>query len=301
MKKKKKLDGTFWLFIAPVLICFAMVQIVPFGMGIFYSFTNWTATASGSLEFVGFKNYLDVFKDISFLYSTIITCIYTVLNLFFVNIISFSLALLVTSKIKGKNFYRAGFFLPNVIGGIILGYIWQFIFNNLLPTLGTALGLSWLADNLMLANPNSALIALVIVSSWQYAGYIMMIYVAALQNVPKDLLEAAEIDGATWWQRFRNVTIPMVMPAFTVTLFLTLVNSFKQFDVNVSLTGPGPATFFMGRTINGTELLAQNIANTSMVMRNTALAQSKAIIFFIVLVAFSLIQVYLTKKKEIEL
>ncbi len=298
-RKKKKI--MFWVFLAPALLAFMMVQIVPFFLGLFYSFTNWTAAAQSSIDVVGLKNYVDAFKDTTFLYSTIITCIYTLLNIVLVNIVAFLLALLVTSQIKGRNFYRAGFFLPNVIGGIILGYIWQFVFNSFVPKIGLAMGITWFNSNMILANANTALIALVIVSTWQYAGYIMMIYVAALQNVPRDLIEAAQIDGASAWQRFKAITIPMLMPAFTVTLFLTLVNSFKQYDVNASLTGPGPSIFFMGKAINGTELLAQNIANTSLVLRNTALAQAKAIIFFVVLVVFSLIQVYLTKKREVEL
>jgi len=300
-KDRKKEKIMFWVFMAPALIAFLMVQVVPFFLGLYYSFTNWTASAQSSIDIVGLKNYIDAFKDTTFLYSTIITTIYTLLNIVLVNIIAFSLAMLVTSNIKGKNIYRAGFFLPNVIGGIILGYIWQFVFNSFVPKVGLALGIAWFDKNMILANANTALIALVIVSTWQYAGYIMMIYVAALQNVPRDLIEAAQIDGATPWQRFRAITVPMLMPAFTVTLFLTLVNSFKQYDVNASLTGPGPSIFFMGKAINGTELLAQNIANTSLVLRNTALAQAKAIIFFVVLVIFSLIQVYLTKKREVEL
>lgn len=300
-KDRKKEKIMFWVFMAPALLAFLMVQVVPFFLGLYYSFTNWTASAQSSIDIVGLKNYVDAFKDTTFLYSTIITTIYTLLNIVLVNIIAFSLAMLVTSNIKGKNIYRAGFFLPNVIGGIILGYIWQFVFNSFVPKVGIALGIAWFDKNMILANANTALIALVIVSTWQYAGYIMMIYVAALQNVPRDLIEAAQIDGATPWQRFRAITVPMLMPAFTVTLFLTLVNSFKQYDVNASLTGPGPSIFFMGKAINGTELLAQNIANTSLVLRNTALAQAKAIIFFVVLVAFSLIQVYLTKKREVEL
>ena len=300
-KDRKKEKIMFWVFMAPALIAFLMVQVVPFFLGLYYSFTNWTASAQSSIDIVGLKNYIDAFKDTTFLYSTIITTIYTLLNIVLVNIIAFSLAMLVTSNIKGKNIYRAGFFLPNVIGGIILGYIWQFVFNSFVPKVGLALGIAWFDKNMILANANTALIALVIVSTWQYAGYIMMIYVAALQNVPRDLIEAAQIDGATPWQRFKAITVPMLMPAFTVTLFLTLVNSFKQYDVNASLTGPGPSIFFMGKAINGTELLAQNIANTSLVLRNTALAQAKAIIFFVVLVIFSLIQVYLTKKREVEL
>jgi raffinose/stachyose/melibiose transport system permease protein len=300
-KDKKKQKIVFWLFLAPALISFFMVQIIPFFIGLYYSFTDWSATAQLTINFVGLKNYSDALKDITFLYSTIITSVYTLLNIILVNFVAFGLALLVTSNIKYRNFYRAGFFLPNVIGGIILGYIWQFIFNRFVPFVAGSWGITYLSENLMLANSRTALIALVIVSTWQYAGYIMMIYVAALQNVPRDLIEAAQVDGATPWQRFKTITIPMVRPAFTVTLFLTLVNSFKQFDVNTSLTGVGPSTIFMGRAINGTELLAMNISNTSLILRNTAMAQAKAIIFFVVLVVFSLLQVYFSKKKEVEL
>ncbi|HBS91155.1 MAG TPA: ABC transporter permease [Erysipelotrichaceae bacterium] len=302
MDKDKRMQKlVFWLFLIPALGSFAMVQIIPFVIGLYYSFTDWSATAQPVISFVGLKNYSDAFKDITFLYSTIITTIYTVANIILVNIVSFALALLVTTQIKGRNFYRAGFFLPNVIGGIILGYIWQFIFNQFIPRVSSLWGITYLADNLMLADSRTALLALVIVSTWQYAGYIMMIYVAALQNVPRDLIEAAQIDGASPWQRFKTITIPMVRPAFTITLFLTLVNSFKQFDVNTSLTGVGPSTMFMGRAINGTTLLAMNISNTSLVLRNTAMAQAKAIIFFVVLVVFSLLQVYFSKRKEVEL
>lgn len=300
-KDRRNQKIAFWLFLAPVLFSFFMVQIIPFVIGVYYSFTNWSATAQPSIDFVGLTNYMEAFKDATFLYATIITSIYTLANIILVNIIAFSLAMLVTTQIKGRNIYRAGFFLPNVIGGIILGYIWQYIFNQFIPTVGGIIGVKFLTDNLMLADSKTALAALIIVSTWQYAGYIMMIYVAALQNVPRDLIEAAQIDGATPWQRFRAITIPMVRPAFTVTLFLTLVNSFKQFDVNASLTGVGPSTMFMGKAINGTTLLAMNISNTSLVLRNTALAQAKAILFFIVLVVFSLIQVYISKKKEVEL
>lgn len=301
LRDKRNQKIIFWLFLAPALFSFSMVQIIPFGIGLYYSFTNWSATAQLSIDFVGLKNYVEAFQDPTFLYATIITSIYTVFNVILVNVIAFSLALLVTSQLKGRNIYRAGFFLPNIIGGIILGYIWKFIFNSFVPSIASAAGFTYLAENLLLGNSKTALLAMVIVSTWQYAGYIMMIYVAALQNVPKDLLEAGQIDGANPWQRFRNITIPMVMPAFTVTLFLTLVNSFKQFDVNVSLTNGGPSTMFMGKAIKGTTLLAMNISETSMISLNTAQAQSKAIVFFIVLVFFSLIQVYVTKKREVEL
>jgi len=301
LRDKRNQKFIFWLFLAPSLFSFCMVQIVPFAIGIYYSFTNWSATAQPIVSFVGLTNYMEAFKDPTFLYATIITSIYTLMNIILVNVIAFSLALLVTSSLRGKNIYRAGFFLPNIIGGIILGYIWKFIFNQFVPNIASAAGFTYFAENLMLGDSKTALLAMVFVSTWQSAGYIMMIYVAALQNVPKDLLEAAQIDGANAWQRFRRVIIPMVMPAFTVTLFLTLVNSFKQFDVNVSLTNGGPSTIFMEKAIKGTTLLAMNISETSTISLNTAQAQAKAIVFFLVLVFFSLIQVYTTKKKEVEL
>ncbi|MGL5977462.1 MAG: carbohydrate ABC transporter permease [Erysipelotrichaceae bacterium] len=300
--RKNRESLTFWMFLSPALIAFTMVIVIPFLMGIYYSFTDWTGAAQKTITFIGWENYKIALSDVRFLYSTIITVIYTTFNIILVNVVSFSLALLVTSKLKLTNLYRAGFFLPNLIGGIILGYIWQFVFSYAVPEIFSVLGSTYFVENLpILAKASTSLVALVVVSTWQYAGYIMMIYVAALQNVPKDLLEAAKVDGANWWQRFRNITLPMVAPAFTVTLFLTLVNSFKQFDVNVSLTGSGPAVLFMGKPIPGMELLAQNIANTGTIMRNNALAQSKAVIFFVVLVFFSLIQVYFSKKREVEM
>jgi raffinose/stachyose/melibiose transport system permease protein len=224
--------------------------------------------------------------------------------MFFINIIAFSLALLVTSELRLKHLYRVGFFVPNLIGGLILGYIWQFIFNNAIPSLGSLIpGLKFLSDpnNLMLGKNTSALIAMVIVGTWQYAGYIMMIYIAAIENVPQELHEAAKIDGATPWIRLKAITIPMAAQAFTVTMFLTLVNSFKQFDVNVSLTSGGPSTMLFGKPILGTELIALNIYNTAFISNNLAQGQARAVVFFLVLAIISIIQVYVNKKKEIEL
>jgi raffinose/stachyose/melibiose transport system permease protein len=303
--KRKQLDITFWLFLMPALFAFLMVIVIPFLMGIFFSFTDWSARPQPEgLQFVGFLNFIETFKDPTFLYSFIITTVYTFLNMMVINIVAFGLALLVTSKLKFRNVYRVGFFLPNLIGGLILGYIWQFIFNVVIPNseLITTLYPSVAEPlNYVLAKPNSALMAIVIAGSWQYAGYIMMIYVAAIISVPDELFEAAKIDGANHLRQLLHITIPMTAQAFTVTLFLTLVQSFKQFDVNVSLTGGGPATTFMGDAIRGTELLAMNIYNTA--FRGNALAQSQArsVIFFIALVIISLIQVSVNKKREIEL
>jgi raffinose/stachyose/melibiose transport system permease protein len=296
----------FWLFLAPVLFAFLMVVVIPFFLGIFYSFTDWSssARAGAGLQFVGLENFTESLKDPSFLYSFLLSFIYTALNVLAINFVSFALALMVTSAIKGRNLYRVGFFLPNLIGGLILGYVWQFIFNNALPGLGEVWKvLAPLAEpeNLILAGRSKSVLALVVVGTWQYAGYIMMIYVAALESVPVELHEAARIDGASAWHRLKNITVPMVAQAFTITLFLTLVNSFKQFDVNVSLTNGGPSTMFMGKPIFGTELLALDIYRTAFVANNLAQGQARAFIFFIVLVVISILQVRTSKKREIEL
>jgi raffinose/stachyose/melibiose transport system permease protein len=232
-----------------------------------------------------------------------ITVVYTVLNMIAINVVSFGLAMLVTRNIKGRNIYRAGFFVPNLIGGLILGYVWQFIFNNAVPSLGTALGLSaWaLPENLLLAKANSALIGLVLVGTWQYAGYIMMIYVAALENVPQELIEASEIDGATPFRRLVSIILPMMSQAFTITIFFTLVNSFKQFDVNVSLTAGGPSVMFAGQPIYGTSLLAMNIYNQAFKSNDMAGGQARAVIFFLTLAIISVVQVTINKRREIEL
>jgi len=211
------------------------------------------------------------------------------------------MALLVTSKLKLSSLYRAGFFLPNLIGGIILGYIWQFIFNNGMRAFGEMLGSVWLKTNPFLMHRNLALLAIVIVGTWQYAGYIMMIYVAAIQGIPDTLLEAAEIDGVNYWQRLKNIVFPLVAPAFTISMFLTLVNSFKQFDVNFALTNGGPSGMFMGRAVMTNEFLALNIYKSAFVYNQLAQGQAKAIIFFIVIVVISVIQVRHNKKREIEM
>jgi len=289
-----------------VLFAFAMVIVVPFFMGIYYSLTDWSASArtGAGLQFVGLQNFTQSLTDPSFIHSFGLTIVYTVINMLVINIVAFFLAMMVTSNIKLRNVYRVGFFIPNLIGGLILGYIWQFIFNNAFPALGNLTGLlAFLAnpENLVLSKLGSAVMAIVVAGTWQYAGYIMMIYVAALEGVPAELHEAADIDGANAWERLRHITIPMVAQAFTITTFLTLINSFKQFDVNFSLTAGGPSTTFMGKSLYGTELLALNIYNTAFIGNKMAMGQARAVIFFIVLVIIALIQVYINKKKEVEM
>jgi raffinose/stachyose/melibiose transport system permease protein len=296
-KSKLKINTTFWLFLLPALFAFSLVIIIPFFLGFYYSFTDWNAAGS-TPNWTGIANYIRLFTESNeFSYSMIITIIYSLFNIIFINIVSFSLALLVTRNLKFQNIYRVGFFLPNLVGGLILGYLWKFIFNNALVAILSGIGLETIS---MLRSVDTALLAISITWAWQYAGYIMMIYVTALQNIPQELIEASQIDGANAWARLKAITLPMMAPAFTVTLFLTLINSFKQFDVNFSLTNGGPATIFNGVNIWGTKLISMQIYDTWATQRLPALAQSQAIVFFILLTIVSLAQVWVNKRREIE-
>lgn len=297
MRSKKMSDRiTYALFLAPALLSFILVEVIPFIQGIYYSFTDWDGLGLKEISWVGLTNYINALADDRFRYSALVTLVFGLLNFVLVNVVSFSLALLVTSKLKGKGIYRACFFVPNLIGGLVLGYIWQFIFNTVI----TKLGIEWLATHYFLADQKLAILALSITSTWQYAGYIMMIYHTALQGIPKELIESAELDGASWFDRLRYITIPMIANTFTITLFLTLSNSFKQYDVVVSLTNSGPSALWKGKAINSTELLSYNIFKTASVENQMALGQAKAVIFFLVLAVISFIQTSLNRKKELE-
>ena len=288
MKNKHKTNKDFWLFIAPSLFALIMVVLIPFIIGIYYTFTNWNG-ANPNYDFVGFSNYSNLIKDSQFIYSFKITIIYTIISVITINLLGFGLAYFVTRNLKTKNFLRTGFFMPNLIGGLILGFIWQFLFNSVFTSLGSKLGSDILSTSL-LQERTTAILAMLIVSSWQYAGYIMVIYVAALENVPTDLLEASKIDGANGIQSFKHITLPMVAPSVTICLFLTLANSFKLFDLNFSLT-----------PLKTTEMLSLNIYKEAFVSNNMGIGQAKAIIFFIFVTAISITQVYFTKKREVEL
>jgi raffinose/stachyose/melibiose transport system permease protein len=305
--KKRKPAGQrhspiFFIFLFPSVFAFIMVLVVPFVIGVYYSFTDWRVLTGGAApEWVGLQNYIAIFQDITFLYSFLITTVYAVINIFILNVAAFSLALLVTSKLKLTKLYRAAFFLPNLIGGLILGYIWQFIFNSIIPQFGRTIGWEWLANTPFLGNQYLALMAIIIVGTWQYAGYLMMIYVASIQGIPSSLPEAAAIDGANFWHRLRHITFPLVAPAFTVSMFLSLLYSFRQFDVNIALTDGMPAGIFMGGAVRTTEFLALNIFTTAFTFREIAQGQAKAVVFFITLVIISLIQVRINKRREIEM
>ena len=286
------------IFLFPLLFCFAVTVIIPFCLGLFYSTTDWNGIRMTG--FVGLNNYAAMFKDPSFLWSLIITVVFVIINMIAVNVIGLALAVLCTSKIRAVGFFRAAYFIPNLIGGIVLGYIWQFIFNNVV--------LKWTLDafnynSSMLSRYNTAFMAIVLVYVWQYAGYIMMIYITGLTTVPTDVIEASAIDGANAIQTFFRIKLPMIASTITICTFLTLQSAFKQFDVNMSLTnGTGSVQNFMGQYLsNGTQMLALNIYNTAITKNNYAMGQAKAVLFFIILSIVSIIQVRISNKREVEM
>jgi len=287
-----------FIFLFPLLFTFAVTVIIPLVLGIFYSFTDWNGIKFTG--FIGFANYTAMFKEASFIWSVLLTFLFVVFNMILVNLVGFALALLCTSKLRGVNFFRAAYFLPNLIGGIVLGYIWQFVFNNVLVQVTSKLmGM----QNSVLANTKTAFIAIIVVYIWQYAGYIMLIYVTGLTTVPKDVLEASQIDGANALTTLFKIKIPMIASTITICTFLTLTSAFKQFDVNMALTnGTGSVADFMGNYLtNGTQMLALNIYNTAISKNSYALGQAKAVLFFIILATVSIIQVRISNKKEVEM
>lgn len=289
---KRKRIGWYLLFTVPLLIIFTIIVLVPFITGIYYAFFKWDGIGANPMEFNGIDNFIRLLDDQRFLRSTWLTVLFTVFSVFTVNAVGLAFALLVTSKLKLANLARTMLFMPYLIGGLILGYIWQFVFLDVFTLIGGVTGLESIFFN-WLNNKDFALFAMVLVFTWQMAGYVMIVYIAGLQSVPGEVVEAAKIDGASGWQRFWRITVPLLMPAFTISLFLTLSYGFKIYDVNLSLTGGGPA--------NATELFAMNIYNEIFGYSNYGYGQAKAIVFFVIVAVITLTQVYLTKKREVEL
>ena len=279
---QKTLKKYFPIFLFPTVIAFCIAFVIPFITGLYLSFCNFTTVSNA--KFVGLENYIKAFSSSQrFGQAFGFTTLFTIISIITVNIIAFTLAYLLTKKIKGTNFFRTVFFMPNLIGGIVLGYTWQSMINAILANYGTTL----------VANAKYGFIGLIILMNWQMIGYMMIIYIAGLQNVPMELIEASKIDGATKWQTLRHVTIPMVMPSITICLFLTLSNSFKLYDQNLALTAGAP--------IHKTEMLALNIVNSFYGRSNfEGVGQAKAVMFFIIVACIALSQLYYTRKREVE-
>ena len=277
----KTMKRYFPVFVLPTLIAFLAAFVIPFIMGVYLSFCDFTTVTNAT--FVGFSNYIKAFTNQNFLNALGFTLKFAVVAVITINVFGFILALMLTQKIKGTNLFRTVFFMPNLIGGIVLGYIWQSMINGVLAKFGVT----------MLMDPKFGYWGLIILMNWQLIGYIMIIYIAGLQNVSTDILEAARIDGATSLQTLTKVTIPMVMPSITICLFLTIANSFKMFDQNLALTGGGPS--------NKTTMLALDIYDTFYgKVGFEGVGQAKAVVFFIIVAGIAMTQLVFTRNKEVE-
>lgn len=277
----KTMKKYFAIFVLPTLAAFFVAFVIPFIMGVYLSFCDFTTVTNAT--FVGVSNYVKAFTNQNFLNALWFTVKFSVVAVITINVCGFLLALMLTQKIKGTNLFRTVFFMPNLIGGIVLGYIWQAMINGVLSKMGMT----------MLMDPQYGYWGMIILMNWQLIGYIMIIYIAGLQNVSVDLLEAARIDGATKMQTLTRITIPMVMPSVTICLFLTIANSFKMFDQNLALTGGGPS--------NKTTMLALDIYDTFYGRVGfEGVGQAKAVVFFIIVAGIAMTQLVFTRRKEVE-
>ena len=272
----------YWpIFVLPTFLAFILGFIAPFIMGIYLSFCKFTTVTDA--KFIGFSNYLKIFTDPSFVHALWYTALFTVVSVILINVLAFTVALLLTKGFKGTNIFRTVFFMPNLIGGIILGYIWQLLLNGILLYFNRTLTYS----------STYGFWGLIVLMCWQQIGYMMIIYIAGIQNISGDLIEAAKIDGANARQILRNVTIPMVMPSITICTFLTLTNSFKLFDQNLALTNGEPSKM--------SEMLALNIYNTFYGRTGwEGVGQAKAVVFFILVAIIALAQNKITRRKGVQ-
>jgi len=270
------------LFTLPTIIAFAIAFLIPFLFGIYLSFTNFRTVTDTT--WVGFSNYIRAFTgDKNFVNALWFTVQFAIVSLILINLVAFTLALLLTGGVKGTNFFRTIFFMPNLIGGIVLGYIWQLIINGILLNFGVDLTYS----------ATYGFWGLIVLMNWQQAGYMMVIYIAAIQSIPTEMVEAAKIDGANGWQIIKNITIPMVMPAITICTFLTLTNSFKLFDQNLALTAGAPA--------RESAMLALDIYTTFYGrVGYEGVGQAKAVVFSLIVAIIVILQMRLTRTREVE-
>ena len=288
---RRPIQRMVWLFLLPTFAAFCIGFLYPFFKGAFLSFCKFKLTSQWT--WVGFSNYIKAFSDSSFLHAFWYTALFAFVSVVFINVLAFTVAYFLTKGIRGSNLFRTVFFMPNLIGGIVLGYVWSMIFDGILSRYGTSI----------LLNTKLGFWGLIILMCWQQIGYMMIIYIAGLQAVPEDMLEAAKIDGASRWQTLWKVTIPNVMPSITICTFLSLTNGFKLFDQNLALTGGQPYTILSdGSSIKETEMLALNILNTfyGQNANSRGTAQAKAVLFFILVATIGLLQLSANRKKEVQ-
>ena len=287
---RRPIQRCFPIFILPTFAAFCIGFIYPFAKGIYLSFCKFTTTSNA--KWIGLGNYVKAFQDASFMHAFQYTALVAIVSLIVINVLAFAVAYALTRGIKGSNVFRTVFFIPNLIGGIVLGYIWSMIFDGILSHYGTSIVL----------NTAYGYWGLIILMAWQQIGYMMIIYIAGLQSVPEDMIEAAKIDGANSWQTLWRITIPTIMPSITICTFLTLTNSFKLFDQNLVLNGGQPFVFMAdGTVIKSTEMLALNIYNTFYLNANSrGIGQAKAVLFFILVAVIGIIQFTATRRKEVQ-
>ncbi len=290
MKKRMQSVKMFLIFMFPSLFVWATVVLISFLYGLNITLTDWDGMAL-NYEYIGFRNYLSIFSDPAFRNSLRITFIYAIAVVVLANVIGLILAFLLTSGFKGQSVFRTGFFSPNIVGGVIMGYIWNYTFSFALPKIGQALGIDILSKS-WLTSPNTALIALIIVSVWQLSGYLMIIYISGITTISKEVLEAARIDGASGLQTIRFVKLPLIRSSVTICLFLTIARAFTSFDVNLTLTRGGP--------FRTTELISLKIYQTAFESMEYGVGQAQAIVLFVIVATVSIIQVIMTKKGEVQ-
>lgn len=288
-KKIRKIRD-FVTFALPGCLVFFLVVMVPFIYGFYLTLTDWNGISSKK-EIVGFENYRAVMMDTDFWQSMLLTLLYVAVTVILVNLIAFLIAYMLTNGMKGQNFFRSGFFTPNLIGGVVLGFIWQFVFSRILVDLGAKTGWeifakSWLSD------PVKAFWTLVIVTVWQLSGYMMLIYIAGFTGLSKDVLEAASIDGAAGFQKMKEIILPLMVPSFVICIFLTLSRAFMVYDVNLTLTG--------GEPYGTTRLVAMYVHDKAFNSRQYGVGQAEALVLFLIVAGISALQIYTGKKKEIE-
>lgn len=285
---RRPIQRYFWLFLLPTFAAFCVGFLYPFCKGLFLSFCKFKTTSKWT--WVGLTNYAKAIADPSFMHAFWYTAIFALVSLIIINVLAFAVAYVLTQGIKGSNLFRTVFFMPNLIGGIVLGYIWSMIFDGILTHYGTSI----------LLETKYGFWGLIILMCWQQIGYMMIIYIAGLQAIPEDMLEAAKIDGASSWKTLWNITIPNLMPSITICTFLSLTNGFKLYDQNLALTGGSPfKTLADGNVIKTTEMLALNIVNSN-TSNSKGPGQAKAVVFFILVAIISIAQLVSTRKKEVD-
>ena len=290
MQKQQKEDAiTACMFAVPALIVFSLVVLVPFIYGFYLTLTDWNGV-SNTKHIIGLSNYIKTIRDVKFWQSMWLTLRYVVCTVALINIIAFALAYLLTSGMKGQNFFRTGFFTPNLIGGVVLGFIWQFIFSRVFVSFGKKLEIAALSTS-WLSQPTTAFWALVLVSVWQLSGYMMLIYIAGFTGMSKDVLEAASIDGATGWKKMRHIILPLMVPSIVICVFMTLSRSFMVYDINLTLTG--------GEPYGSSRLVAMHVYEKAFTSREYGIGQAEALFLFIIVAVISSIQVSMGRKKEV--